>query len=118
QVLRTGPVEFGPFDTRQHRVEHSDGLGGDIDADAITGNGRDAIAPTAVRRRPRRHSRTPMYLVSRNSSIPGRPPSRPSPDSFTPPNGAAGFDTTPWFKPTMPVSRASQTRRPRRSPSV
>src|SRR3712207_6969375 len=29
------------------------------------------------------------YLTSRNSSMPRRPPSRPRPDCFTPPNGAA-----------------------------
>lgn len=37
----------------------------------------------------------PMYFVSRNSSMPTAPPSRPSPDALTPPNGAAGLDTTP-----------------------
>ena len=29
-----------------------------------------------------------MYLVSKNSSIPAKPPSRPSPDCLKPPNGA------------------------------
>ena len=42
------------------------------------------------------------------------PPSRPSPDCLTPPNGAAGLDTTPWLSPTMPVSMASPTRSARR----
>lgn len=37
----------------------------------------------------------PMYFVSRNSSIPVAPPSLPSPDSLTPPKGAAGLETTP-----------------------
>ena len=27
-----------------------------------------------------------------------------------PPNGAAAFETIPWFRPTIPVSRPSQTR--------
>ncbi len=37
----------------------------------------------------------PMYLVSRNSSMPVSPPSRPSPDSLIPPKGAAGLETAP-----------------------
>ena len=36
-----------------------------------------------------------MYLVDRYSWMPSRPPSRPRPDCFTPPNGAAAFETTP-----------------------
>jgi hypothetical protein len=32
------------------------------------------------------------------------------PDCLTPPNGAPAFETMPWFSPTMPVSRPSQTR--------
>lgn len=42
-----------------------------------------------------------MYLVSRNSSIPSRPPSRPSPECLTPPNGAARLDTIPWLIATI-----------------
>ncbi len=42
------------------------------------------------------------YFVSRYSPIPSNPPSRPNPDCFTPPNGAAGFDTTPWLTPPSP----------------
>ena len=38
---------------------------------------------------------TATYFVSRYSSMPTRPPSRPRPDCFTPPNGAAGFETIP-----------------------
>ena len=49
----------------------------------------------------------PTYFVSRYSSMPSVPPSRPKPDALTPPNGAAGFDTMPWLMPTMPVSRPS-----------
>src|SRR5262249_58319668 len=45
---------------------------------------------------------TAMYLVSVNSSSPSCAPSRPSPDCFTPPNGAAGSDTTPRLMATMP----------------
>src|SRR5699024_10386235 len=55
----------------------------------------------------------PTYFVSRNSSIPTLPPSRPIPECFTPPNGAAGLDTTPWLRPTMPASNASLTRKAR-----
>ena len=39
--------------------------------------------------------------------MPSAPPSRPKPDALTPPKGAAGFDTMPWFIPTIPVSRPS-----------
>ena len=47
----------------------------------------------------------------------GAPPSRPSPLCLTPPNGAAGSETSPRFSPTMPASSRSDTRRPRaRSP--
>jgi len=63
------------------------------------------IGPTA-----RSYMPMPTYLVSRYSSIPSKPPSRPNPLCFTPPNGAAGFDTTPTFRPTMPVSIRSLTR--------
>ena len=53
------------------------------------------------------------YLISRYSWMPSAPPSRPKPDCLTPPNGAAGFETRPWLRPTMPVSSASQTRNAR-----
>src|SRR6266508_2554503 len=53
------------------------------------------------------------YLISRYSAMPSAPPSRPKPDCLTPPNGAAGLDTIPWFRPTMPVSRPSTTRKAR-----
>jgi hypothetical protein len=36
-----------------------------------------------------------MYFTSRYYSIPSEPPSRPNPDSLTPPNGAAGSEITP-----------------------
>ena len=36
-----------------------------------------------------------VYFVERNSWIPSKPPSRPIPDCFMPPNGAAAFDTRP-----------------------
>ena len=54
-----------------------------------------------------------MYLVSRYSSMPSLPPSRPMPDAFTPPNGAPALETTPWLRPSMPVSSASATRNAR-----
>ena len=31
--------------------------------------------------------------------------------ALTPPNGAAGLETSPWLSPTMPVSRPSMTRK-------
>ena len=46
-------------------------------------------------------------------AIPSKPPSRPKPDCLTPPKGAAAFETTPWLRPTMPVSIPSQTRNAR-----
>ena len=39
-------------------------------------------------------------------------PSRPTPECLTPPNGAAGSETSPRLTPTMPDSRASATRGP------
>jgi hypothetical protein len=59
-----------------------------------------------------------MYLVSRYSSMPSKPPSRPKPDSLTPPNGAAGSEITPRFTPTIPDSIDSDTRRARSSDFV
>lgn len=43
-----------------------------------------------------------MYLVSRYSSMPSCPPSRPIPLSFIPPNGACAADGAPLFQPRMP----------------
>ena len=43
-----------------------------------------------------------MYFTSRYSSRPQRPPSRPIPEFFTPPNGACGAAGKPSFTPTMP----------------
>jgi len=53
------------------------------------------------------------YFVSRYSPIPSKPPSRPKPDCLTPPKGAAGFETRPWFSPIIPASIASLTRNAR-----
>ena len=50
------------------------------------------------------------YVVSRYSSIPSKPPSRPNPLAFTPPNGAAGLETSPVLMPTMPKSSDSASR--------
>ena len=47
-----------------------------------------------------------MYLVSRNSWIPSKPPSRPNPDCLTPPNGAAGSEISPRLIATIPDSIA------------
>src|ERR1700722_7787316 len=65
-----------------------------------------------------RHQSTAMYLVSVNSSKPSWPPSRPIPDCLTPPNGAAGSETTPRLMPIIPASRASATRSERRRSRV
>src|SRR5204862_4808573 len=61
---------------------------------------------------------TATYLVSRYSSIPSGPPSRPKPDCLIPPNGAAGFETMPWLRPTIPVSSRSTTLSARRKSFV
>ena len=62
----------------------------------------------------RRRRRTSL---SRKSSRPSWPPSRPMPLCLMPPNGAAGSETRPRLRPTMPASSRSLTRRPRaRSP--
>ena len=50
-----------------------------------------------------------MYFVSKNSSIPAKPPSRPRPDCLKPPNGAAGSEITPLLIATMPDSKDSAT---------
>ena len=68
----------------------------------------------ALCHQPAGHQSTAMYLVSVNSSSPSWPPSRPIPDCLTPPNGAAGSETTPRLMPIIPASRASATRRERR----
>ena len=53
------------------------------------------------------------YLISRKSSMPYRDPSRPIPDSFIPPNGATAVEIRPVLMPTIPYSRASDTRQTR-----
>lgn len=59
------------------------------------------------------HQATAIYLVSQNSRMPWWAPSRPRPLCLVPPNGAAGSDTNPRLRPTMPLSIRSETRRPR-----
>lgn len=49
------------------------------------------------------------YLISRNSSIPYFPPSRPIPDSFTPPKGTLSPAIIPVLTPMIPYSSASDT---------
>ena len=61
---------------------------------------------------PHGYQPTATYLLSRNSSRPSWPPSRPRPLCLTPPNGAAGSLTRPRLSPTMPASMASLTLRP------
>src|SRR5437762_3982914 len=53
------------------------------------------------------------YLISRNSSSPYFDPSRPMPDSLTPPNGATSVEMMPVLIPMMPYSSASATRQMR-----
>src|SRR5205085_11193593 len=53
------------------------------------------------------------YLISSHSSIPYLEPSRPIPDSFTPPNGATSVEMMPTLIPTMPDSSPSATRHTR-----
>src|SRR5262249_12611482 len=59
------------------------------------------------------HHATEMYCVSRNSISPSCAPSRPMPDCFMPPNGAAGSKTSPRLSPITPNSSFSETRMPR-----
>src|SRR5262249_56503886 len=61
------------------------------------------------------HQMPPMqrYFVSSQSSMPYLEPSRPMPDSFTPPNGATSVDTTPVLIPRIPYSSASEIRQMR-----
>lgn len=47
---------------------------------------------------------TEKYCVSQNARTPSRAPSRPMPLCFTPPNGAAGSETTPRLMPIIPAS--------------
>ena len=54
-----------------------------------------------------------MYFVCKNSWMPSKPPSRPRPDCFTPPKGAAGSEITPLLMATIPDSIASAVRRAR-----
>ena len=56
------------------------------------------------------------YFSSSHSSMPYFEPSRPMPDSFTPPNGATSVEMSPVLMPTMPYSSASATRQTRPSP--
>src|SRR5712691_7329088 len=53
------------------------------------------------------------YFTFKYSSSPWRAPSRPIPDSFTPPNGATSVEMTPSFTPTIPHSSAAATRHTR-----
>src|SRR5438045_8826890 len=63
-----------------------------------------------MRRSP--YSTPPMhrYLTSSHSSMPYFDPSRPRPDSLTPPNGATSVEMMQAVMPTMPYSSASAAR--------
>src|SRR5580693_6177457 len=82
-----------------------------VDARADIAPGADQ--PLRGRLRLSAHHVTEMYCVSRNSSMPSCAPSRPRPDCFVPPNGAAGSETRPRLSPIMPKSSCSETRMPR-----
>src|SRR6185295_17714901 len=77
-----------------------------------------ALAGDAVMVGSECHQLTAMYLLSVKARRPSTPPSRPSPLSLTPPNGAAGSDTSPRLRPTIPASIRSLTRRPRARSAV
>ncbi len=53
------------------------------------------------------------YLISSHSSMPYFEPSRPMPDSLTPPNGATSEEMKPVLMPWMPYSSASERRQMR-----
>src|SRR5437867_9113723 len=62
------------------------------------------------------HRSTPpnaRYFSSSHSSMPCFEPSRPLPDSFTPPKGATSVEMMPVLMPTIPYSSASATRQMR-----
>src|SRR5699024_1240568 len=59
-----------------------------------------------------------VYFVCRYSWIPSAPPSRPTPDCFHPPKGAAALEITPMFSPIIPVASRSIIRWPRVRSSV
>ena len=98
------------------RVEHREvALAGDAEheVDALRAQAVDQHLPA----RPRsRHGQMPpmqRYLTSIHSSMPYFEPSRPMPDSLTPPNGETSLEMKPVLMPTMPVSRPSATRQMR-----
>ena len=80
---------------------------GNCDASDVRPPGARWLQPSA--QIPPRH----RYLTSRNSSRPYFEPSRPRPDSLTPPNGATSVEISPVLMPTMPYSSASATRQMR-----
>ena len=92
------PADAGtPAGGEAHRVR-----GDASDAAALT----RSIRLSQICQIPPRH----RYLISRNSSSPYFDPSRPRPDSFTPPNGATSVEMMPVLMPTIPYSSASATR--------
>ena len=98
---RRAAVRRGRGERRRLRLGHALGAGERVPVEDLLeriGHAHIAIA---------------TYLVSRYSSMPSLPPSRPKPDALTPPNGAAGLETMPWLRPTMPVSSPSTTRNAR-----
>src|SRR5262249_47197083 len=93
-------------------VRPGDRLAIDLGADVAPG-AEQAFGPLAIRLVVCAHPVTEMYWVSRNSIRPSCAPSRPRPLCLVPPNGAAGSETRPRFKPIIPKSSCSETRMPR-----
>src|SRR4029078_5912398 len=92
QRLRSTSMTFGGQDRQAHSI-------GILRLDVI--DHHVSIAPRQ------------MYLISRYSSKPSAAPSRPRPDSLTPPNGTTSLEKMPSLTPTMPASSFSATRRAR-----
>jgi len=107
-VLQRGVVKY-PVTTQRirplggGRVGRAGAAGGADDDDAARGgnvSGLHVLGQAGVAACPSPPRFT--YLVSRYSSMPLRPPSRPSPDCLTPPNAASAVDITPVLMLTMP----------------
>src|SRR5690606_27764312 len=121
-MSRSGLAEerdvFDPFDAGVHSRCWALGYrGGILHAAAaqvfaqVLGSGRDysGLGAWSEDYTPPKH----RYLISRYSSRPYFEPSRPSPDSLMPPNGATSVEMIPSLMPTMPHSSASATRQTR-----
>src|SRR4051812_35883361 len=77
-------------------------LAGDDVVIALLDDQRDTYTPPMQR-----------YLISSHSSMPYFEPSRPMPDSLSPPNGATSDEMKPVLIPWMPYSSADDRRQMR-----